>query len=248
LAKVIEKVAPLKRYVCAIESIEYFNHDTRRVLLTLPVDANVDFKAGQYLNVVLPDKLCPFSIASPPSLKGKIELHIKPTPDSEDSVQIEQLLDNAKSLEIELPQGDCFVETAPHRTLILMAASTGITQMKSIIEHLAVNKLSHPIYLYWGVIADEDLYLSELCNTWEATDEHFHFIPVVSEPSTSPDWQGRTGLVPDAVLEDFSDLEDVSVIVGGSPGMVYATLDRFVASGMPAKNMASDVFSYAPRK
>ena len=237
----------MKRIVCKIESIEYFNHDTRRVLLTLPTDTSVEFKAGQYLNVVLPDKLCPFSIASAPSLKGKIELHIKPTPDSEDSVQIEQLLDDAISLEIELPKGDCFVEKAPDKTLILLAASTGITQMKSIIEHLAANKLPQPTYLYWGVITDKDLYLSDLCNTWEATHEHFHFIPVVSEPSTSPDWQGRTGLVPDAVLEDFSDLKNVSVIVGGSPGMVYATLDRFVANGMPEKNMTSDVFSYAPR-
>lgn len=237
----------MKRFVCAIESIEYFNHDTRRVLLTLPTGANVEFKAGQYLNVVLPDKLCPFSIASPPSLKGKIELHIKPTPDSEDSVQIEQLLDDAISLEIELPTGDCFIETAPDKTLILMAASTGITQMKSIIEHLLANKLPQPTYLYWGVVADKDLYLADLCNTWEAMHAHFHFIPVVSEPTTSPEWQGRTGLVPDAVLEDFSNLENVSVIVGGSPGMVYATLDRFVASGMPEKNMTSDVFSYAPR-
>ncbi|MDB2450663.1 CDP-6-deoxy-delta-3,4-glucoseen reductase, partial [Pseudomonadales bacterium] len=96
-------------------------------------------------------------------------------------------------------------------------------------------------------IADSDLYLAQLCREWEKVNQNFHFIPVVSEPNTSPDWQGRTGLVPDAVLEDFSNLEEVSVIVGGSPGMVYATLDRFVERGMPEKNMSSDVFSYAPR-
>jgi len=237
----------LKRFVCEIESVDYFNHDTRRVFLTLPQDANAEFKAGQYLNVVLPDKLCPFSIASAPELKGKIELHIKPTADSDDSVQIEQLLNDASHLEIELPRGDCFIETAPEGTLILMAASTGITQMKSIIEHLAANTISHPIYLYWGVIAEKDLYLSSLCAEWEQIHKNFHFIPVVSEPETSPDWHGRTGLVPDAVLEDFDDLTDVSVVVGGSPGMVYATLDRFVEHGMPQENMSSDVFSYAPR-
>ena len=128
-----------------------------------------------------------------------------------------------------------------------MAASTGITQMKSIIEHLAADVISEPTYLYWGVIADSDLYLAQLCREWEQVNKNFHFIPVVSEPNTSPDWQGRTGLVPDAVLEDFTNLEEVSVIVGGSPGMVYATLDRFVERGMPEKNMSSDVFSYAPR-
>ncbi len=237
----------MSRLICAIESVEYFNHDTRQVFLTLPEGSEVEFKAGQYLNVVLAEKLCPFSIASPPDLKGKVELHIKPTPDSDDSVQIEKLLDDGKSLEIELPKGDCFVEQAPDGTLILMAASTGITQMKSIIEHLAANTISQPTYLYWGVIAEADLYLADLCHQWEQAHENFHFVPVVSEPDTSPNWRGRTGLVPDAVLEDFTDLEDISVIVGGSPGMVYATLDRFVEKGMPEQNMSSDVFSYAPR-
>ncbi len=238
----------MNRFNSAIESVDYLNHDTRRVILSIPdVDSGPAFKAGQYLNVVLSEKRCPFSIASPPDLKGKVELHIKPTPDSDDSVEIEKLLDDATSLEIELPIGDCYVEQAPESTLILMAASTGITQMKSIIEHLAADAISYPTYLYWGVVNDSDLYLAELCKDWEQTNDNFHFIPVVSEPDTSPDWQGRTGLVPDAVLEDFTDLEDVSVIVGGSPGMVYATLDRFVERGMPEKNMSSDVFSYAPR-
>ena len=216
-------------------------------MLVLPENSEIKFSAGQYLNVVLPDKLCPFSIASPPELKGKIELHIKPTPDSDDSVQIEQLLDEAVSLEIEVPKGDCFLDSPPDGTLILMAASTGITQMKSIIEHLLVSNFSNPTYLYWGVVQDKDLYLSDLCTSWEKKNENFHFIPVVSEPETSRDWKGRTGLVPDAVLADFPNLIDVSVIVGGSPGMVYASLDRFVAKGMPEENMFSDVFSYAPR-
>ncbi|MBT3709103.1 MAG: NAD(P)H-flavin reductase [Gammaproteobacteria bacterium] len=190
----------MNRFVCAIESIDYLNHDTRRVILSLPDgSARLGFKAGQYLNVVLAEKRCPFSIASPPELKGKVELHIKPTPGSDDSIEIEKLLDEATTLEIELPIGDCYVEQAPKGTLILMAASTGITQMKSIIEHLAADVISEPTYLYWGVIADSDLYLAQLCREWEQVNKNFHFIPVVSEPNTSPDWQGRTGLVPDAV-------------------------------------------------
>ena len=68
----------MNRFVCAIESIDYLNHDTRRVILSLPDgSARLTFKAGQYLNVVLAEKLCPFSIASPPELKGKVEVEIE---------------------------------------------------------------------------------------------------------------------------------------------------------------------------
>lgn len=236
----------MKQVSCPISSIEYFNHDTRQVFIDLPGD--VSFHAGQYLQIVLPNKKCPFSIASTPHLKGKAELHVRPTPGSEDSVAIEALLNEARVLDVEIPLGDCFLEAPPGNTLILIAASTGITQMKSIIEFLKPGELTHPVYLYWGVLADKDLYLADLCRQWEAEDSNFHFVPVVSEPATSPDWNGRTGLVGEAALEDFEDLSDVTVFVSGGPAMVYATLDAFVAKGMPEASMRSDIFSYAPRK
>lgn len=235
----------MKTLTCPISSIENYNDDTRRVILDLPEP--VDFKAGQYLQMVLPEKKYPFSIASCPHVKDQLELHVRPTPGSEDSQRVETLLNSATELTIEVPLGDCFLTKEPTNTLILMAASTGITQMKSIIEFIEPNGFNHPVYLYWGVLADKDLYLTELCERWAREHENFHFVPVVSEPETSPNWQGRTGLVGEAVLQDITDLTDVTVFVSGGPAMVYATLDAFVERGMPEENMSSDIFSYAPR-
>ena len=230
---------------CPIRSITYLNEDTRQVILDLPEP--VGFHAGQYLQVVTPEKKYPFSIASSPLTTDLIELHVRPTPGSSDSDRIEALLDTATELTIEVPLGDCYIDTRPGQPLILLAASTGITQMKSIIEFLEPGGFDEPVYLYWGVLAARDLYLEPLCREWEAKHSNFHYIPVVSEPDTSPDWQGRTGLVGVAALEDFDSVSNVQVIVAGGPGMVYATLDAFVARGMPEANMRSDIFSYAPR-
>ncbi|MDZ7684412.1 MAG: hypothetical protein U5O39_04915 [Gammaproteobacteria bacterium] len=141
----------------------------------------VEFKAGQYLEIALPEKNCPFSIASAPEVKDQVELHVRPTPESSDSVQIEALLDSASELTIEIPKGDCYIETAPDTPLYLIAASTGITQMKSIIEHLLPSGLPHPVWLYWGVLSAEDLYLADRCRQWESRDPNFHFVPVVSD-------------------------------------------------------------------
>ena len=232
---------------CSINSVEYYNQDTRRILLDVPLGNDIRFRAGQYLQMVLPHKKCPFSIANSPHLKNQIELHIRPTPDSEDSTVIEELLDNAREIEIEAPLGDCFLTTPPDNTLILIAASTGITQMKSIIEYLEPDGFKHPVHLYWGVVCDQDLYLASLCKSWESKHRNFRFVPVVSEPDTSPDWTGRTGLVGVEALNDFEDVSDVTVYVSGGPGMVYATLDAFVECGMPQADMHSDIFSFAPR-
>lgn len=216
-------------------------------MLDLPPGEDLDFHAGQYLQMVLPGKTCPFSIASSPRLGNKLELHIRPTPGSDDSALIEALLDSATEVEIQAPLGDCFLDEKPGNTLLLLAASTGITQMKSIIEFLEPDGFEHPVYLYWGVLSDKDLYLSALCESWEAKHGNFHYIPVVSEPDTSPGWTGRTGLVGEAALHDLDQVSDMTVFVSGGPAMVYATLDAFMARGMPEENMKSDIFSYAPR-
>jgi CDP-4-dehydro-6-deoxyglucose reductase len=95
------------------------------------------------------------------------------------------------------------------------------------------------------------LYLKGLFEEAENTSENFNFVPVVSEPSFSPSWQGETGLVGDVALKklmtDRIDLEKLTVFVSGGPGMVYATLDMFTERGLPKENMHSDMFYLAPR-
>jgi len=239
----------MKRFSCAIDSITPLNRYTNQVCISLPDGANVQFKAGQYLDIILPSgKKCPFSIASSPSSSKVIELHIRPSPDSPDSDQIEAIIHSGAPVEIELPKGECFLETAPLNPLVLMAASTGVTQMKSILEHLLQKDLLYPVYLYWGALIMDDLYLDEFFHSWTRQYPLLHYVPVVSEPENSPAWRGRTGLLPEAVLHDFPDLDDKTFYVSGSPGMVYATLDSFMSKGMPRQNMYSDMFSLLPRE
>ena len=233
---------------CRVNAIEKLNEDTRRVELALPADAGT-FQPGQYLELLLPHKNCPFSIASAPNDRGTLELHIRPTPGSGDSEEIEAWLDSSPaSVDVAYPRGDSYLTERPAGPLVLLAASTGITQMNSILESLLKDGLAVPVYLYWGVVADRDLYINERYEALAASDENFHYVPVVSEPETSPDWTGRTGLVGDIALSDLEDVSNITVFVSGGPGMVYACLDAFVERGMPEGNMSSDVFAYAPRK
>ena len=236
-----------KRLHCDISSVTYLNKDTRKVLLDLPTGEILNFKAGQYLEIILPNNRCPFSIASSPHQKNTLELHIRPTPQSKDSREIEKVLSHSKKICIEAPMGKCFLEDSPKESLLLVAASTGITQMKSIFEYLKHIGHVGDIFLYWGVLSDSDLSLDELCKTWESENKNFKYIPVISEPETSPDWKGRTGLVSDAVLQDFMNLRDLLIYVSGGPDMVYATRESFMPHGLITKNMLSDMFSYSPR-
>lgn len=243
----------LKRLNCDIAQVDKLNKDVYRVSLLLPATASqsVTFFAGQYLEIVMPDgQQAAFSIGSAPEAGRNLELHVRYAPESELSVSILALLQSSKTVEIELPKGDCYLQAdklQSDQPIILAAASTGFSQVKSIMEHLLASGVKNPIHLYWGARVAADLYLPELPKQWAAENENVTYHPVVSEPGDSCGWTGRVDLLPGAIGQDFDSLQGVSVYTSGSPAMVYALLDALELKGLSQAQMHSDVFAYAPR-
>ena len=243
----------VKKLRCDIAAVEQLSHEVFCVRLNLPVTASqaVEFHAGQYLELILPDgRRAPFSIGSAPDNSSFLELHIRRMPDGELSIAMIDHLQNNPSIEIELPKGDCHLNAAevqPGKRIVLVAASTGFSQIKSITEHLLANQVSNPVHIYWGARVAEDFYLRNLPEQWAAEHANVTCDLVVSEPENSPGWAGRTGLIPQAVLADYSDFTDTVIYTSGSPGMVYALLDACEEQGFDAAQMHADVFAYAPR-
>ena len=93
--------------------------------------------------------------------------------------------------------------------------------------------------------AKRDLYHQVLATAWAEQHENFTFIPVLSEPQAGDDWQGRTGWVHEAVVEDFPDLSGFDVYASGPPPMIAAGKTAFAASGLREDNLYYDAFDFA---
>ena len=117
--------------------------------------------------------------------------------------------------------------------------------MKSICDWVLQQSSSHPIFIFWGTLTPEELYLSGYFEELASVSPQVHYYPVISEPDHQ--WQGRKGLVVDAVIEECDQLQEAEIFISGSPAMVYGTLDRLMASGVLEARVHADVFDYAPR-
>lgn len=238
--------------VCSVQHIEKLNRDVYRVMLQLPATASlaVSYQAGQYLDLVLPEgESASFSIASAPEKGRELELHIRVLDDSPMSLKVIEHLQSSSSVEVRLPMGNCCLDLnalQPEQPVLLVAASTGFSQVKSMVEHLLLQNVSHPIHIYWGGRSADDLYLADLINSWNDNPLITAHL-AVSEPDSSPLWQGRVGLLTAVLAEDFPQFEGAHTVICGSPPMVYAVVDQLEASGMSINDMQSDVFAYAPR-
>ena len=86
---------------------------------------------------------------------------------------------------------------------------------------------------------------------WQKAHPNFTYIPVLSEPLPQDAWQGRTGLVHQAVLDDFADLSGYQVYACGAPAMTDIARATFVAErGLPEDEFNCDAFtpSVDPKK
>lgn len=212
------------------------------VCLQLPADADVDYQAGQYLLLApLSGEFNPYSIASAPAEGGTLRLQILAS--NAPPMKLLAQLQQDKLARVQLPFGDVCVDLEDRQPLLLIAAGTGMAQMHSILEQARHQGSNTPIHLYWGAREMQSFYRLAAWRQWEKL-AHVQLHKVVSHDDS---WEGRSGLLYEAVIKDIADLSGYRVIASGSPAMVYGTLDALVEHGMRPEQMQADVFSYAPR-
>ncbi|TWI57329.1 CDP-4-dehydro-6-deoxyglucose reductase [Pseudomonas duriflava] len=233
---------PVRALACQVVSCEDVGGDVRRVLLRAPAGKPVRYYAGQYLMIKRDDgKQSAFSLASAPHQGRDLELHILTRENSTQALVAQ--LERERIARVHLPYGDAHLADLPDGPLVLIAAGTGMAQMHSLIEDCRARDFGKTLHLYWGVRQPDDFYALPHWAEWEQ-DPRLHLHKVVSDVCG---WEGRCGLLHEAVREDFPDLKHLHVYASGSPAMVYATLDALVEAGMDPHQMRADVFAYAPR-
>ncbi|MCG8012760.1 MAG: FAD-binding oxidoreductase, partial [Candidatus Thiodiazotropha weberae] len=228
---------------CKIDSIDRLNEDVILLKLKLPEGERLQFLAGQYLNFILNDgSKRAFSIANAPHDDEHIELHVRHVSGGAFTDHLFNGMQEKTILRIEAPLGSYYLREESDRPIILMGGGTGFAPLKGIIEHAFQIGVNRPMHLYWGVRSRDDLYLPDLPEQWAAQYPNFNYTPVLSEPDM--DWQGRSGWVHEAVIENYPDLSAHEVYMSGPPPMIQAGKDAFLAHGLSDEQLYSDSFEY----
>lgn len=243
---------PVKNVRCQVLSVERLKGHVYQVDFQLPAGKQPEFFPGQYLALQLPGKeeANYFSIASRPGLRV-LSLHIQADSHLVSALEaiayLESCVEQRGSAALSLPFGNACLTTTPNKPLVLVAAGTGFSQMKSIIEYLFEHQFKQPISLYWGVRKEEDMYLKGLAESWAQEHENFSFMPLFAdiEDIQASDHHNQLS---DAVLAEDKKLLDSMVFVSGSPKLVFSAMDAFIDAGLPEQQFFSDVLAYAERE
>ena len=219
--------------------------DVMQIYLKLPDTERMQFLAGQYIDILLQDgRRRSFSLANAPHDDELLELHVRLIKGGEFTSHVFENMQEKDILRIEGPYGTFTLQEKSDRPMVFIAGGTGFAPIKGIIEHAIQEGVNSPIFIYWGAPTKTDLYLDALPQKWAQRD-NIQYIPVLSQSLPEDGWQGRTGLVHEAVMQDFIDLSVYKVYASGPPEMVEAVRQGVMLRGLSSQHFYCDSFEFA---
>jgi CDP-4-dehydro-6-deoxyglucose reductase len=236
---------PVRKMPSRVASIEKVAPDVVIITLQLPANERLAYRAGQYIEFMLPGgKRRSYSMASAPGLDKPVTLHIRHMAGGLFTDQVFGTMKERDILRFEGPHGTFFLREESNKPIVLLASGTGFAPIKALVEHLQDLKSTRPVALYWGGRRPQDLYLHDLCQQWAASMPNLRYIPVVSDALPEDQWQGRSGFVHRAVMDDLPDLSGHQVYACGAPIVVDSARRDFVAQcQLPADEFYADAFT-----
>jgi CDP-4-dehydro-6-deoxyglucose reductase, E3 len=213
-------------------------HESGVRLISLGIESPFEFRAGQYLYVVHPNGArIPMSIASAPERLPHIELHFRPLAGVAEATLLLQLLDRPETaVTLDGPYGDVHVSGPLAADLTLFAGGSGISQCRSIVEHLRHVGDSRRVQLIWSVTQSAQLYCDAELRGFASWLDYTPLIDSAERPNAAVAW-----------IDEHKPLVAGRVVIAGGPGFVYAVADALDRIGYRDATIESDVFAYAPR-
>ena len=241
----LEGALPVRKMPARISSLVHTSPDVIQLQLQLPASESFQYRAGQYLDVLLRDGARrSYSMANAPHTGPTLELHIRHMPGGRFTDLVFGSMKERDIVRIEGPMGSFFLREDSDKPVVLLASGTGFAPIKALIEHMQERQISRPATLFWGGRRPHDLYMDAWVRAQCAVMPNLSYVPVVSDALPEDKWQGRTGFVHQAVLEDMPDLSGYQVYACGAPVVVESAQRDFSdLAGLDEDEFFADAFT-----
>jgi NAD(P)H-flavin reductase len=180
------------------------------------------FQPGQFMSVFAEKEgksiSRPYSIASSPEEKERLELVIKVVEGGFMSNYLHTVAPGTK-LKVIGPLGRFILLEPPERDILFVATGTGVAPFISMLGHIFAMGYDVDVHLAFGVRYVHDLVYQDLLGKWAQRHPNFHLYTTVSRPGDSG-WKGRVGYVEKVIDEEIKDYANTDVYICGLHDMV----------------------------
>lgn len=246
--KIPESIFNIRKFNSKIIEIVDYTYDIKGVTFQLAPGEKIDFKAGQYVQLITQPYAKmrqsvsrAYSISSKPEEDDRVQLIIRYVPEGICTTWVHRHLKVGDEVSFTGPYGDFFLRDTEADTLFV-AGGSGKAPIKSILEHLQVAGTKRHMTYFFGARSKADLYLTDEMKSFEEVFEHFRYEPVLSQPKPEDKWEGKTGFVMPYFKEAIRDPKNTEAYLCGSPGMIDAVTKALIAEGIGKDKIYFDSF------
>ncbi|MFO7896626.1 MAG: FAD-binding oxidoreductase [Candidatus Cloacimonadales bacterium] len=239
----------IKKFRAKVAKIDEMTHDIKEVTFQLLEPEQIDFKAGQYVQLQSPryGKIRQtvsraYSISSSPEQQNSIQLIIRRVPEGICTTWVHDFMQVGDEVNFTGPFGDFFIRDT-EKDMIFVAGGSGKAPIKSMLDYLNLEKSQRRMGYFFGARNLQELYLTEKFETLEKELPDFTYYPILSDPNPDDNWQGKTGYVMKYFDEFIKDPAKTEAYLCGSPGMIGAVVKDLTKRGFSEDNIFYDSFA-----
>ena len=227
-----ENDIPHQEITTKVKRIDHLNDNVLALHLQTPRVQRLRFLAGQSVALTMPDgRTTDLPVASCPCDDRNLLFHISSKDNESSDTMISDTLSKGDEVIVTGPKGDFLLNENSKRTQLYIAYGTGFAPIKSLIEHGMAIDESANMHLYWVVDKKEDLYLNNLCRSWDDALDNFHYHPILN--------MGPVKLI----LESHANLNDCDVYLAGKKEQALEIEKELLEKGLPEKQITTNNLS-----
>ena len=197
---------PAQTLTAKVRSMTRAGADILLLRLRLTRSARLRFRAGQYATLTLPGGTqSDNSMANCPCEERFLDFHLRRLPGDEFSEEAFERLRTGDEVEVCAPHGSFSIDDTSDRSSVFIAFDTGFAAIRSLLEQRTAQESARALHLLRICCSDSDLYLDNLCHSWEDALDEFRYGSYVLDQSH--DAAGLDGIRA-AVTEFFSGLAE----------------------------------------
>ena len=238
-----------RQYKSRVTFIRDLAPDMREVTVELIGPDRMPFKAGQYVQFLIPGTeqdaqplFRAYSIASPPSSSGRLTLVFQKIPGGVCSSYVFERLRASDEVAVNGPFGEFYLRES-ERDIIFVAGGSGMAPLRGMLTDMAEKRITRAITCYFAARTAPDLFYLDEMRSLESELPHFRFVPVLSNPRPQDGWEGEKGGIASALNRLLPGLTRHEAYLCGSPGMIDASMGVLRAKGLSEDLIFYDKFS-----
>jgi ferredoxin-NADP reductase len=233
-----------------LAQIELQTHDTKTLRFQIPKERQLRAKPGQFLTfqwTIDGQRIMrSYTISSSPIHLNYVEITPKRVENGRVSVFLNERAKRGETVEARGPYGQFYFDETVHKSIVLMAAGSGITPMISMLRYIDDLKLATSVTLLYCVRTAADvIFQTELARLGRSLP-NFKYEVCLSRPD--PTWKGHSGrLTEEFVFQHVTDLNSPTFFLCGPRGFMDSARQILSTLGVDPDRILQESFGESKR-